>query len=342
MSNKKPKDWWWGYFDTHPDFEKKLPVAYANEKERQPKVMCGACKIKKMIDEQQKDCEEQHQGLQNNVRTHDQIITYLWSQSESLIKDRNCPWIRGRPDTIVPHLNSCDNQPPEVCAQARAVCIEKGWIKAPRLAHEVISLNSSQLPGISPSHKSPAYFQQLLQSPSLLVGLFDVPAMGSSNPSSRSQSPLLSFPPTSSRTSSPAFGEGSQPAPSKQVWQISQSWNHMIDTPTTARGTPSWLHWTPAFQERLETHIANITASYGFSLNWIENQAVCSFMNEFFPFVNPISSYQLSNHIIPHEVERYQQAAKNHCRGSDATLQTDGWTGVNFRYLLAFMITTAS
>ncbi|KAG1722275.1 hypothetical protein EDB19DRAFT_1835089 [Suillus lakei] len=63
MSNRKPKDWWWGYFDTHPDFEKKLPVAYTNEKERQLKVMCGACRIRKMIDEQQKDCKEQHQGL---------------------------------------------------------------------------------------------------------------------------------------------------------------------------------------------------------------------------------------------------------------------------------------
>lgn len=76
MSNKKPKDWWWGHFDTHPDFEKKLPAAYANEKERRPKVMCGACKITKTIDEQQKDREEQHQGLRNDVRTHDQIIAY--------------------------------------------------------------------------------------------------------------------------------------------------------------------------------------------------------------------------------------------------------------------------
>ncbi|KAG1722274.1 hypothetical protein EDB19DRAFT_1898223 [Suillus lakei] len=106
----------------------------------------------------------------------------------------------------------------------------------------------------------------------------------------------------------------------------------MIDTPTTARGTPSWQHWAPAFEEHFETHITNITASYKFSLNWIENQAVCGFMNEFFPFVNPISSYQLSNHIILHKVERYWQAVKNCCCGSDVTLQTDGWTGM---YLLS-------
>ncbi|KAG2158697.1 uncharacterized protein EDB93DRAFT_562146 [Suillus bovinus] len=80
----------------------------------------------------------------------------------------------------------------------------------------------------------------------------------------------------------------------------------IVDTPTTGGGTPSRPHWTPAFQEHLETHIANITTSCGFSLNWIENQAVCRFMNKFFPFANSISSYQLSNCIIPHEVEKYQ------------------------------------
>lgn len=40
MSNKRLEDWWWVYLDTHPDFEKKLLAAYANEKERQLKVMC--------------------------------------------------------------------------------------------------------------------------------------------------------------------------------------------------------------------------------------------------------------------------------------------------------------
>lgn len=88
--------------------------------------------------------------------------------------------------------------------------------------------------------------------------------------------------------------------------------------------------------------MANITASCGFSFNWVENQAVRSFMNEFFPFANSISSYQLSNRIVPREVERFRQAAKNRCRGSDVTLQTDGWTGINFHYLVAFMITTAN
>jgi hypothetical protein len=76
MSNAKQKDWWWAYFDTHPDLQKKLPAAYANEKERRPKVMCKACKINRIVDEQQTDRESQRQGLRNDIRTQDQIITY--------------------------------------------------------------------------------------------------------------------------------------------------------------------------------------------------------------------------------------------------------------------------
>ncbi|OAX34241.1 hypothetical protein K503DRAFT_460884 [Rhizopogon vinicolor AM-OR11-026] len=76
MSNRKQKDWWCGYVDTHPDLEKKLPTAYANEKERRPKVMCKAYKISRIIDEQQADRESQRQGLQNDVRTQEQIIGY--------------------------------------------------------------------------------------------------------------------------------------------------------------------------------------------------------------------------------------------------------------------------
>ncbi|KAG1863678.1 hypothetical protein F4604DRAFT_1683560 [Suillus subluteus] len=38
-------------------FKKKLSTAYVKEKEWRLKVMCGACKISKIIDEQQKDCE---------------------------------------------------------------------------------------------------------------------------------------------------------------------------------------------------------------------------------------------------------------------------------------------
>ncbi|KAG2064666.1 hypothetical protein BDR04DRAFT_237627 [Suillus decipiens] len=131
------------------------------------------------------------------------------------------------------------------------------------------------------SSTSANVLQQPLPSP--LIGLFDGGSGVNSSSSSRSQSPLLlSVPPGPSRTNSPT-----------------------LDTHTAVGGTPSQPQWTPVLQERFKTHVANITASCGFSFNWVENQAVRSFMNEFFPFANSISSYQPSNHIIPHEVERF-------------------------------------
>ncbi|KAL4081265.1 hypothetical protein V8B97DRAFT_2020128 [Scleroderma yunnanense] len=87
--------------------------------------------------------------------------------------------------------------------------------------------------------------------------------------------------------------------------------------------------------------MANITASCGFPFNWVENQAVRDFLDDFLPHASHLSSYQLTNCVIPQQINHYQQAAKNASKGCERTLQTDGWTGVNFHYLVAFMITTA-
>jgi hypothetical protein len=205
---------------------------------------------------------------------------------------------------------------------------------------------------IQPSTLSPAGDMQRLPSPLLFAGSPGPDTLGGfhglgdlTDPSSRSQSPsLVSLPTVStiqSRTGSPALGELSRPS-SKRIRVLSQTRSSTPDMSAVVGGTSSRLQWTPAFQERFETHMANITASCGLSLNWIENQAVRNFINEFFPLANPISSYQLANRVIPREVEKFRQAAKNRCHGSHSTLQTDGWTGINFRYLLAFMITTSN
>ncbi|KAG1842535.1 hypothetical protein DFJ58DRAFT_665878, partial [Suillus subalutaceus] len=99
--------------------------------------------------------------------------------------------------------------------------------------------------------------------------------------------------------------------------------------------------WSNITQQRFETHLANITASCGFPSNWVENQAVCDFLNEMLPSASHVSSYQLSHRIIPREVEKHRNAAMNRSQDQYATLQTNGWTGVNFRHLIAFMITTS-
>ena len=72
----------------------------------------------------------------------------------------------------------------------------------------------------------------------------------------------------------------------------------------------------------------------------MENQAVREFLDDLLPNAAHLSSYQLTNHVVPQKVSRYQQAAKNASRGCEGTLQTDGWTGVNFRHFVAFVVTT--
>jgi len=60
------------------------------------------------------------------------------------------------------------------------------------------------------------------------------------------------------------------------------------------------------------------------------------------PAAVPLSSYQLTYTYIPRELNRFQAEAKKQSNGLDATLQTDGWTGINTRHLLAFMMTTSA
>ncbi|KIM66584.1 hypothetical protein SCLCIDRAFT_110226, partial [Scleroderma citrinum Foug A] len=98
--------------------------------------------------------------------------------------------------------------------------------------------------------------------------------------------------------------------------------------------------WLNVHQEHFEHHLANITASCGFPFSWVENQAVRNFLDDLLPLVAHISSYQLTSCIVPQEVDQYRQLAKSTSKGCQATLQTDGWTGINFHHLVAFMVTT--
>jgi len=48
----------------------------------------------------------------------------------------------------------------------------------------------------------------------------------------------------------------------------------------------------------------------------------------------------LTRRIIPATVNNFCEAAKVATKGQEATLQSDGWTGTNNHYLLAYMIST--
>ncbi|KAF8164061.1 ribonuclease H-like domain-containing protein [Pholiota molesta] len=73
-----------------------------------------------------------------------------------------------------------------------------------------------------------------------------------------------------------------------------------------------------------------ITASCGFPYRWVENPEWVKFLNEFLPLARHLS-----------RLAQYRNDAKTRCAGTLATMQCDGWSGINFHHFLAFMITTS-
>jgi hypothetical protein len=100
--------------------------------------------------------------------------------------------------------------------------------------------------------------------------------------------------------------------------------------------------WSSGHQARFETRIARLTASCGFTFNWVADEEWHGFCAEFVPGAKRIERRSLVNTLIPAEVNRFREAAKIRSKGLEATIQCDGWSGVNFHHYLAFMVTTSS
>ncbi|EIW83473.1 hypothetical protein CONPUDRAFT_53313 [Coniophora puteana RWD-64-598 SS2] len=105
--------------------------------------------------------------------------------------------------------------------------------------------------------------------------------------------------------------------------------------------SPALAPWSSIDQDVLGSHLACITASCGFPQSWVENPAVQAFFEQYFPTATPISSYCLTHTYIPRLLDGYRQTAMQRSAGELVTLQTDGWTGINSRHLVAFMMTTS-
>ncbi|KAL4062301.1 hypothetical protein V8B97DRAFT_2026853 [Scleroderma yunnanense] len=96
-----------------------------------------------------------------------------------------------------------------------------------------------------------------------------------------------------------------------------------------------------AHQEHFEQYTANIRTFCGLLFNLVENQAVRNFLDNFLPLAAHVTpmSLAISSPTVLCEVNQYKQAAKSASKGCQATLQTDGWTGINFHHLIAIMVT---
>jgi hypothetical protein len=82
-----------------------------------------------------------------------------------------------------------------------------------------------------------------------------------------------------------------------------------------------------------------MTASAGFPLSWVDNAEWIDFCTEFLPAAKLPSRKTLTRRLLPAAITELRTAARATAKGHEATLQADGWTGVNNHHLLAFMIT---
>ena len=107
----------------------------------------------------------------------------------------------------------------------------------------------------------------------------------------------------------------------------------------SSRLVPDIPSWSSVRQKQFERSIARLTASAGLPLSWVDNAEWIAFVEEFLPATKSPSRKVLTNWLIPTAVAEFRAAAKAAANGREATIQADGWTGVNHHHLIAFMIT---
>ena len=98
-------------------------------------------------------------------------------------------------------------------------------------------------------------------------------------------------------------------------------------------------HWSAARKKAFEKRILRLTASAGFPLSWTENLEWHFFCDEFVAGAPTISRKVLTKRILKEVVEEFRMEVKMKVAKQEATIQSDGWTGVNNHHLVAFMIT---
>lgn len=152
-----------------------------------------------------------------------------------------------------------------------------------------------------------------------------------------------SFSPLPGMALSPLIFSNSPPASSNMMLPPSvpalrrTSSRGSLHSPVTI---PSYMNWTYDRQRDFERRIARLTASAGLSLSWVENPEFMAFVDEFIgPFARVPSRRILSRRVIPELVTQIHKINKTATSGAFATLQADGWTGINHHHLIALMIT---
>ncbi|CDO74545.1 hypothetical protein BN946_scf184632.g2 [Trametes cinnabarina] len=107
--------------------------------------------------------------------------------------------------------------------------------------------------------------------------------------------------------------------------------------PPPASPSPA-ADWTPAKQSRLESLITRLTSSANFALSWVQNPVWLTICDEFLPSFKPPTRRTLTSRLLRDEVKYFRSQAQQQTANAEATLQADGWTGINNHHLIAFMM----
>ena|ERR1700722_389681 len=111
----------------------------------------------------------------------------------------------------------------------------------------------------------------------------------------------------------------------------------MPSYPTASWTTPT--PWTSTRQDRFEERVTRLTVAAGLPLSWVDNTNWQELVQEFIPGAKSPSQKVLIKWLIPSSIAKHQAEAKASVRGLEATVQVDGWTGLNHHHLITVMIT---
>jgi hypothetical protein len=254
--------------------------------------------------------------------------------------------IRADIATMLSHLRRCRNQQEDVKTWANDEFLRKYLCSRASSAHP-FAVPLAPVPHASSSHQPtqilpPLSMQDLLQNTFYPQPGF-TPQLSPLEINNPSPSLVIDAPiPQLYSPYANALGFSTHPSPSV----IS---NLSLSRPPS--GSPSYPH-SPTIsqpvsrslssnfdQHAFNMHIGRMTVAAGLPLGWTDNPEVRSVFRIYFPWAQLPSRRSLSRTILPALQNSLRTEAQKEARGSNCTLQCDGWTGINLHHLIAFMIT---
>ncbi|KAG1753645.1 uncharacterized protein EDB91DRAFT_1286022 [Suillus paluster] len=266
------RGWWWAEFTEHPGYESSELASMVQQK---AKVICTRLLEHHIAAEQVCDERRVQLGLRDHARDECAITGTVWATEQ---QDLQQIWLVACPRTLMTHIRDCDLHVESVRSRARGELMTHGspnkYTCFNQLMQPVAELSVPQLydsPQITASIP-PHVPSSASASPAL--GLY-IP--GSSASASGSLG-LLSLPSPlafDSRTPSPAMSDISLlpvQVPSKRQCMSHAGAYRSVSQPGALSLSPHiGAHWTDADQADLEAGLAQVTASAGLPLQWVEN-----------------------------------------------------------------------